>query len=272
MTTELEKLCYPIFERLCNYWHLSCITNMVDKKKFLEEILLLLKEAETKSQKDASLEKEFAWIEKPLVFFIDYMVKEGRFLFKDEWWELARNYQELSGDEKFFDLLNETLENPDFEKSVILFYIMLGLGFDGIYRYNVKYIEQCMRLCMAKAVTDFDIYTEPLLPSVKKKPFFALEKKFTIKTAIAACAIFMVLSFFINMIAFGVNTASYRALLKRTSNDAIPRTVYTQTETDFLLQDTVIQEEVIPEIIPQQPFGEPPRQIIHDTFPEQGGY
>ena len=252
MTTELEKLCYPIFQRLCNYWHLSCITNMVDKKKFLEDILVLLKEAETQAQKNNLLQREFAWIQKPLVFFIDYMVKEGRFTFKDEWWELARNYNELSGDEKFFDLLNETLDDPNFEKSVVLFYIMLGLGFDGVYRYNNKYIEQCMRLCMSKAVTDFDIYSEPLLPPVKKKPFFMLEKKFNVKTALIASAIFMVICFFINMIVFGNYTTNYRQLLKRTANDSIPRTVYNQPEPEFVLPDLVSPPEVI--IPPQEGY------------------
>ena len=236
MTTELEKLCYPIFQRICNYWQLSRITNMVDRKAFLEDILLLLKEAETKASKDPLLDREFAWIEKPLVFFIDYMVKEGRFTFKDEWWELSRNYNELSGDEKFFDLLEDTLKNPDYEKSVILFYIMLGLGFDGVYRYNNKYIEQCMRHCMSKAEIDFDIYTEPVITPAKKKPFFLQERKFTIKTALIASAVFMVLSFLINLIVFAGFTSNYRALLRRTVNDSIPRTIYTQdADINFLM-------------------------------------
>ena len=226
MTTELEKLCHPIFQCLCNYWHLSCVSNMVEREPFLENVLVLLKEAEEKAGKDSLLEREFAWIEKPLVFFIDYMVKEGRFSFKDEWWELSRNYSELSGDEKFFDLLNETLENPAFEKSVVLFYVMLGLGFDGAFRYNKKYIEQCMRLCMEKAVTDFDIYSEPILPPVKKKFSFLRKRKFTVKTALIASAIFMIICFFINLIVFSNYTDNYRRILRQTVNDSIPRTFY----------------------------------------------
>ena len=223
MTTELEKLCSPIFNCVCNYWHLSCITNMVDREKFQQDVLELLKEAEKKARQEPRLEREFMWIEKPLVFFIDYMVKEGRFPFRNEWWELSRNYNELSGDEKFFDLLNETLDNPDFINSVILFYIMLGLGFDGINRYNKKYIEQCMRLCMEKAVIDFDIYTEPILPHVKKKSFFLQKRKFTVKTALIICAVFMVISFFINLIVFSNTTEQYRQLIKDTADGSVPR-------------------------------------------------
>jgi hypothetical protein len=93
---------------------------MVDREKFRCDIIGILEAAGEKARRDPRLEREFAWIEKPLVFFIDYMVKEGRFPFREGWWELSRNYNELSGDEKFFDLLTETLNHPDCENSFIL--------------------------------------------------------------------------------------------------------------------------------------------------------
>jgi len=223
MVTDLEKLCNPVFQCLCNYWQLSCVTNMVDRGQFQSDIVGLMMEAGKKARKDPQLEREFIWIEKPLVFFIDYMVKEGRFPFRDEWWELSRNYNELSGDEKFFDLLNETLNNPDFNNSFVLFYIMLGLGFDGVYQYNRKYIEQCMLLCMEKAATDFDINSEPVLPSVKKKPFFKRQRKFSVRVALIASAIFMLVCFIINIVIFADTTENYRELLKQTSADASPQ-------------------------------------------------
>ena len=229
MTTELEKLCNPVFKCLCNYWQLSRITNTLDRGRFLEDILRLIKEAEEKSRMDAKLEREFAWIEKPLVFFIDYMVKEGRFPFRDEWWELSRNYNELSGDEKFFDLLTETLEHPDYNNSVVLFYVMLGLGFDGAFRYNNKYIEQCMKLCMEKASIDFDIYSEPIVPPVKKKSFFLRQRKLNIRTALIASAVFMLICFIINIVTFSNATDNYRQILRRTADDSIPR-IYSAVE------------------------------------------
>jgi type VI protein secretion system component VasF len=226
MITELEKLCNPIFKCICNYWQFSCISNMVDRGKFMQKILELLKEAEDKARTNPRLEREFAWIERPLVFFVDYIVKEGRFPFKDEWWELSRNYNELSGDEKFFDLLNETLEHPDFQNSFILFYVMLGLGFDGAFGNNKKYIEQCMRLCMEKAVVDFDIYSEPILPPAQKKHFFLRQRKLTVRTALIASTVFMLVCFIINIFVFSSTTENYRELLKRTAADSIPRTYY----------------------------------------------
>jgi type VI protein secretion system component VasF len=225
MITELEKICNPVFQCVCNYWHLSRLTNTVDREKFRHDITGILEEARERACRDPQLEREFAWIEKPLVFFIDYMVKEGRFPFRTDWWELARSYNELSGDEKFFDLLTETLNHPDRANSFTLFYIMLGLGFDGVYRYKNEYIEQCMRLCRERsAVDDRDIFSESILPQPKKKPFFKRRRKLSVRTALIAGAVFMIIGFIVNLVVFINTTENYRELLKRTAADSLPRT------------------------------------------------
>ncbi|MDR2483028.1 MAG: DotU family type IV/VI secretion system protein [Treponema sp.] len=220
--TELEKLCSPVFACICNYWQLNRITNLADRERFQRDITGFLGEAKKRAGEDPLLAQQYAWIEKPLVFFIDYMVKEGRFPFRQEWRELSRNYNELSGDEKFFDLLSETLEYPDMHNSFALFYVMLGLGFDGAYRFNHKHIEQCMRLCMERAALDYDIYTEPVIPPAKKKPFFARRRIFTIRAALIVCAVFMVLCFIVNLAVFIDTTEPYREVLKQTAADAAP--------------------------------------------------
>lgn len=221
--TGLEKLCNPIFQCVCNYWQLSCVTNYVEMEKFQRDITRLLTDAKTKADQDPLLAREYAWMEKPLVFFIDYMIKEGRFPFSQEWRELSRNYNELSGDEKFFNLLSETLEYPDFHNSFVLFYIMLGLGFDGAYRFNHEYISQCMRFCMEKAYIEYDIYTEPVMPVPKKKHFLKKRRIFTIRTALIASAVFMVICFIINLAVFANTTRNYRRILERTSEDSVSR-------------------------------------------------
>jgi len=223
--TELEKLCNPIFQCVCNYWQLSRITNMVDRERFRRDITGLLEEAKKIARRDPQLDREFAWIEKPLVFFIDYIVKEGRFSFREDWWELSRNYNELSGDEKFFDLLNDTLRQPGYENSFTLFYVMLGLGFSGAYRNKNTYVEQCMKLCMEKATVDNDIYSEPVFSPPKKKAFLNQRRRiFTVRTALIASAIFMLICFIINLAVFISTTKNYRELLQQTAADSTPRT------------------------------------------------
>lgn len=223
--TTLEKLCYPIFQCLCNYWQLSGVTNNVEMEKFYEDITRALMEAKIQAEEDAALSREYAWIEKPLVFFIDYIVKEGHFPFSMDWRELSRNYNELSGDEKFFDLLSQTMEYPNYRNSFALFYIMLGLGFDGAYRFNQKYIRQCMRLCMEKARTDYDIYAEPVLPLPKRKPFGKRQRILTVQLALLISAVFMAVCLIINLAVFSGATKNYRALLERTAAHSAPQAV-----------------------------------------------
>ncbi|MDR3173947.1 MAG: DotU family type IV/VI secretion system protein [Treponema sp.] len=221
--TELERICNPVFLCVCKYWQLSGITNYIEKEKFLRDIKQCLGDAKKNAERDPRLAREYAWIEKPLVFFIDYMVKEGRFPFRQEWMELSRNYNELSGDEKFFDLLSETLDYPEFQNSAALFYIMLGLGFDGAYRFNRNYIEECMRLCMEKTVVDFDVYSEPIAAPPPKKHAFKRRNRLTVGAALIAGAVFMVICFIINLVSYSDATENYREILKRTADDSVPR-------------------------------------------------
>jgi len=228
MGSDLEKICNPVFQCVCNYWQLSRIGGAVDKEKFRRDITELLQEAERMASRDSGLGREFAWVEKPLVFFIDYMVKEGRFPFKEDWWELSRNYNELSGDEKFFDLLDETLERPDFANSFALFYVMLGLGFDGAYRHDRGHIERCMRLCAEKAAlagaAGIDVYSEPVSPPFRKKSLFRRRRRFNVRTAVIASACFMVVGFIVNLMVFANITGDFRGTLRRAVDAAVPRT------------------------------------------------
>jgi type VI protein secretion system component VasF len=218
--TDLEKICHPVFLCICNYWQFSGITNYVEKEKFRRDITKCLDEAKKNAGRDTRLAQEYAWLEKPLVFFIDYMVKEGRFPFRQEWPELSRNYNELSGDEKFFDLLSETLEYPEFQNSAVLFYVMLGLGFDGAYRFNHNYIEQCMRLCMEKTPIDYDVYSEPITAHPQKSHSFKRRNRLSVRIALLGSAVFMVICLIINLVVYINTTKNYREILKKNADDS----------------------------------------------------
>ena len=68
----------------------------------------------------------------------------------------ARN--ELAGDEKFFDLLDETMNDPSPEASerLVIFYICLGLGFTGWYANQPEYLRRKMET-MAKRLGVADL-------------------------------------------------------------------------------------------------------------------
>ncbi|MDR1468077.1 MAG: DotU family type IV/VI secretion system protein [Spirochaetaceae bacterium] len=223
--SKLEKLCDPLLLALCNYWQLACMGSPVELEPFRENIVSLFEEAKQAAALDetSALQEAFSVIEKPLVFFIDYMVREGRFSFRYDWQILARSYNELSGDEKFFDLLENTLNDPDAKNATDLFFVMLGLGFDGIHRKNQAYIQQCMASCAQKAKADFAVLSEPIAPEpAKRKGLFTRRRRLDVRFALIASALFMVFCFGFNMVTFLKTTGEYRSLLAKTVLDSIP--------------------------------------------------
>lgn len=228
--SELERICRPLLMCVCDYWQYARAGNAPDKDAFQRQISMLLAEAKENASKNPALEREFARMERPLVFFVDYMVKEGGFPFAGQWREMARKYNELSGDEKFFDLLSDALDDPDASDSLEVFYTMIGLGFDGIYRDDPAYIERRMKVCASRfSQSKFDVSNEALTPidpeqrgkSVEKKPSFFRSVRFVM----LLCVVFMVVTFSINLMAFLDATKDYRHALASAVENSIPKTI-----------------------------------------------
>lgn len=232
--SDLESLCYPILRGVCNYWQLVSIGSEPTMEQFRHDIESQLENAKTQAGKNSVLAQEYARIERPLIFFIDYMVKEGNFPFRREWRELGRTYNELSGDEKFFNLLAESLDDPKEDSTFKLYYLMLGLGFDGVYRSKQEYIEGYMKQCLERFPPDFDLHEEPVVkvsPKHKLVPGFKKPRRFTLHLGLILSLIFMVICFVINLLTFRTTTASYRQTLSSTVLDAIPRSDMSLYET-----------------------------------------
>jgi type VI protein secretion system component VasF len=223
--SELEKICNPILTCICNYWQYVHIGNHPAKEKFQRDIEFLLEDAKEKAAKIPALSREYLKIERSLVFFIDYMVKEGDFPFSRDWQVLARKYNELSGDEKFFNLLTDALNDPEAGDSVSLYYIMLGLGFEGIYHNDREYIEETMKRCAEKFPQALDIQTEPLVSiSAEKKTLVPNQRRLTkfVRGFLIFSAVFFIISLAVNLFSFGKATADYRDVLSRVVKSAIP--------------------------------------------------
>lgn len=225
---NLEQLCRPLLRCMCDYRQYSDAGNLPDKELFSRKINMLLSEAKEDAAKSPTLEKEFSRIERPLIFFIDYMVKEGNFPFSREWRELARNYNELSGDEKFFDMLSEALDDPDSGKALEVFYTMLGLGFDGIYRNNPEYIERRMKVCASRFSQDkFDVSNEVITPvsitALQTEQGKKANPIKTVKSALIFCAVFMIAAFAVNLSAFLNATEPFRRTLFVATDSAVPK-------------------------------------------------
>jgi type VI protein secretion system component VasF len=112
------------------------------------EIKALFEDMAAKARNDARLSQQARAIELPLIFFVDSMISESSLPLAGQWNQnrLAYDSQELAGDEKFFDLLEETLKETSEEAAerLAVFYVCIGLGFTGIYFRQPEFLRKTM--------------------------------------------------------------------------------------------------------------------------------
>lgn len=112
------------------------------------EIKALFEDMMSKATTDLRLSQQARKVELPLIFFVDSMISESTLPFAGEWNQnrLAYDRQELAGDEKFFDLLDETLKDngEDAAERLAVFYVCVGLGFTGIYFKQPEFLRKTM--------------------------------------------------------------------------------------------------------------------------------
>jgi type VI protein secretion system component VasF len=91
-------------------------------------------------------------VELPLIFFCDSMIKSSSLPWAGEWPELAAERNETAGDEKFFDLLEETLKDksPQATQRLTIYYTCIGLGFTGWYTSQPEYLRRKMKEIAAR--------------------------------------------------------------------------------------------------------------------------
>lgn len=159
---KMEDLCRPVITYMCNLWILKNKGYEVHEEDVINEINIMFSKIKEKCSSEPLLHKEFLTIEKSLVFFIDYIIKEGNFTFSKNWKNLSKKYGELSGDDKFFDILQNILLDPTAEDRIEVLYVLMGLGFDGSYKGNSANIENLMRTCVSKMQGNINVNKEVL--------------------------------------------------------------------------------------------------------------
>jgi type VI protein secretion system component VasF len=213
---NLEELCRPVFVCLCGYWQLNQAGHPPEAEAFREAIEASLEQAKHLAGADPVLFRDYERIERPLVFFIDYMVKEGAFPFKQEWRELGRNYNELSGDEKFFNLLSDALQDGQAAGAVPLFYTMLGLGFEGAHAQDPGFIERTMGECAAQCPGELDIREKPIVPAAGEKRIPGSKKGRILRPlrmVLFSSLLLLVFSLIVNLAVFFKATRPFRESL-----------------------------------------------------------
>lgn len=150
---NLLELCEPLFQYVCLLNRSARRGAPHDPQQVRAEITRHLEQIKNKAHADPRLADSYEKIERVLVFFVDFMIKESDLSFANDWQELAvERWGEMAGDEKFFDLLEETYLDRSKEASerLAIFYTCMGLGFSGFYAGQPEYLRKAMMQCASR--------------------------------------------------------------------------------------------------------------------------
>jgi len=174
----LLELCEPLFQYMCRLRRSSRMNCTMEMDQVRNDIKRIFSEIKANTSAIADLAVQFEKVELPLIFCIDFMIKESSLNFAADWYELGRERNELAGDEKFFDLLDVDLaERGDAAtQRLVIYYTCLGLGFTGVYTGQPDSIQRIMSKISArisgmmdadeKAFICPEAYEKDKLPSV----------------------------------------------------------------------------------------------------------
>ncbi len=167
---KLLKLCEPLFQYVC-------ALNRSPRKGAqpqMEEVRaraksLLFEELKARAAGDHLLSEQYEKVKLPLVFFVDSMIAQSDLDFARQWDEnrIAYELKELAGDEKFFQLLDETLadDSEEANERLLIFYTCIGLGFTGMYVGREEKLQAKMKQIAARTRRFIDVdETRPICP------------------------------------------------------------------------------------------------------------
>ena len=133
--TTLPELCEQLFQYICMVNRVARTPSgeALDFTALRDTVQLAFTRMKERAKDDLRLSGQLKKMELPLVFFVDSMIAESALPLAPQWHKnrLAYEQDELAGDEKFFDLLDETLAEvgPEADERLMVYYTCLGLGF-----------------------------------------------------------------------------------------------------------------------------------------------
>jgi type IV/VI secretion system ImpK/VasF family protein len=145
----LIEICEPLFNYICRLNRLARSGQPSDYDIVRAEIKELLTKAADTSRENPGLSDQYKKVELSLIFFIDSVIAESTLPFASQWnsKRLAYERNELAGDEKFFDIIDENLaqQGSEADERLAVFYTCIGLGFTGWYQNQPEYLRKKMR-------------------------------------------------------------------------------------------------------------------------------
>lgn len=149
----LDRTCEPIFQYIAMLSRLSRQDKFsVSYEKADADIKNILMQINLSLTGEAEAYRQFQRIRLALLFYIDYMICEMSLSFADTWDinRLAYLEREVTGDYKFFNILDDLLNEYtiDADECLKVLYLCLAFGFYGKYRDQpekiVMYMQQIL--------------------------------------------------------------------------------------------------------------------------------
>lgn len=123
-----------------------------------------LTKVERRSAADPVLRQVFGLVRLPLIFVADNLIVESGAPFSKKWNDdrLAYEDNELAGDEKFFDLLEQYLDTSGetASEALAVMYHAMGLGFRGWYTSQPEKITEFMEAIAQRLPQEFSQRSE----------------------------------------------------------------------------------------------------------------
>lgn len=136
MAKSLVELCDPLFQYVCRLNRVARKGGLVEAGQLRTELKSLLADTRHACESVPGMGEQFGKVRLPLIYFMDFMVRESALPFARSWKHLQEEEaREIVGDEKFFVLLDQTLaeQGDAANQRLAVFYCAIGLGFTGIH-------------------------------------------------------------------------------------------------------------------------------------------
>jgi type VI protein secretion system component VasF len=144
---KLVEVCEPLFQYVCTLNRSARkgggIYDAAQVRADLKQILADMKYA---ASQDTALLQRYEQIELPLLFFVDSMIKRSQLSFAEDWENLAYERRELAGEDRFFEMLDRTLEDKSDAATdkLAVYYTCIGLGFTGWHTGHPEVLRKKM--------------------------------------------------------------------------------------------------------------------------------
>lgn len=131
----LVELCEPLFQYVCRLNRSARRGASIAQGTVRAELHALFAQMKDKAAQTPGMTEQYERVRLPLVYFVDFMIKESSLSFAKKWQELAFEEEKFAGDEDFFEILEQTLADQSAlaNERLAVFYTAVGLGMAGIY-------------------------------------------------------------------------------------------------------------------------------------------